>query len=272
MFGTSTKHSPSGLSTDAAFSRNCCGSSQMLQDRPEGHRVELPAAEILFQEIAAHDSDPAALRVIQRRAAHVGTQHLVAARKALVQLEQERPGRTTDIQHGAALAVLAEQSQFPLESHRRVVTLQLGRRKIVIRPRLVIVFARKQTPPAPGWHRSSCTGGSARAEGHPFAGKPPPHCGRIPGSLGIPGRWSWADNSSCLRHAAVIEGGRAAIKEILFRHRMKLAARIKSWWSRTEKPLHLRHGELGERAAKKPAQAPGPEVPHRQLPFPARRD
>jgi putative endonuclease len=32
---------------------------------------------------------------------------------------------------------------------------------------------------------------------------------------------------------------------------MKLAARVKSWWGGTEKPLHLRHGELGERAAKK---------------------
>ena len=32
---------------------------------------------------------------------------------------------------------------------------------------------------------------------------------------------------------------------------MNLAARIKSWWSRSEKPLHLRHGELGERAARK---------------------
>jgi hypothetical protein len=55
----------------------------------------------------------------------------------------------------------------------------------------------------------------------------------------------------CLRHAAVIEGGSAAIKEILFRHGMSLSARIKSWLSRKEKPLHLRHGELGERAAKK---------------------
>ncbi len=32
---------------------------------------------------------------------------------------------------------------------------------------------------------------------------------------------------------------------------MNLAARMKSWWSGTEKPLHLRHGELGERAAKR---------------------
>ncbi|PYJ08826.1 MAG: YraN family protein [Verrucomicrobia bacterium] len=32
---------------------------------------------------------------------------------------------------------------------------------------------------------------------------------------------------------------------------MNLAARIQSWWSGREKPLHLRHGELGERAAKK---------------------
>jgi len=32
---------------------------------------------------------------------------------------------------------------------------------------------------------------------------------------------------------------------------MKLAAHIKSLWSNTEKPLHLRYGELGERAAKK---------------------
>src|SRR6266571_1806555 len=32
---------------------------------------------------------------------------------------------------------------------------------------------------------------------------------------------------------------------------MNLSERIKSWWSGKEKPLHLRHGELGERAAKK---------------------
>jgi hypothetical protein len=55
----------------------------------------------------------------------------------------------------------------------------------------------------------------------------------------------------CLRHAAVIEGGWAAIKAILFRHRMNLSARIKSWLGQVEKPLHLRHGELGECAARK---------------------
>ena len=32
---------------------------------------------------------------------------------------------------------------------------------------------------------------------------------------------------------------------------MSLAARIKSLWSKAEKPLHLHYGELGERAAKK---------------------
>src|SRR5206468_7606851 len=32
---------------------------------------------------------------------------------------------------------------------------------------------------------------------------------------------------------------------------MNLSARIKSWWTRQEKPLHLRRGELGERAARK---------------------
>jgi len=32
---------------------------------------------------------------------------------------------------------------------------------------------------------------------------------------------------------------------------MNLAARIKSLWSKTERPLHLRYGELGERAARK---------------------
>jgi putative endonuclease len=32
---------------------------------------------------------------------------------------------------------------------------------------------------------------------------------------------------------------------------MDLGARIKGWLGKTEKPLHLRHGELGERAAKK---------------------
>ncbi len=32
---------------------------------------------------------------------------------------------------------------------------------------------------------------------------------------------------------------------------MTLSARIKSWWNKREKPLHLRHGELGEREARK---------------------
>ena len=32
---------------------------------------------------------------------------------------------------------------------------------------------------------------------------------------------------------------------------MKLSERIRSWWHCTEKPQHLRHGELGERAARK---------------------
>ena len=32
---------------------------------------------------------------------------------------------------------------------------------------------------------------------------------------------------------------------------LNLPARIKAWWSGPEKPLHLRRGELGERAAKK---------------------
>lgn len=32
---------------------------------------------------------------------------------------------------------------------------------------------------------------------------------------------------------------------------MNLTARIKSWWGKNEKTLHLRHGELGERAAKR---------------------
>ena len=31
---------------------------------------------------------------------------------------------------------------------------------------------------------------------------------------------------------------------------MNLAARIKSLWTKAEKPLHLQYGELGERAAK----------------------
>jgi putative endonuclease len=38
---------------------------------------------------------------------------------------------------------------------------------------------------------------------------------------------------------------------------MNLAARIKTWWSRAEKPLHLRHGELGERAARRQLQRQG---------------
>jgi putative endonuclease len=38
---------------------------------------------------------------------------------------------------------------------------------------------------------------------------------------------------------------------------MELASRIKSLFIRAEKPLHLRHGELGERAAKKHLQRHG---------------
>ena len=32
---------------------------------------------------------------------------------------------------------------------------------------------------------------------------------------------------------------------------MDFSARIKSWWTREARPIHLQHGELGERAAKK---------------------
>ena len=38
---------------------------------------------------------------------------------------------------------------------------------------------------------------------------------------------------------------------------MNLTARINSWWSGTQKPLHLRHGELGERAAKRQLKRQG---------------
>ena len=38
---------------------------------------------------------------------------------------------------------------------------------------------------------------------------------------------------------------------------MSLTARIKSLWSRPDKPLHLRHGELGERAARKQLKRQG---------------
>ena len=38
---------------------------------------------------------------------------------------------------------------------------------------------------------------------------------------------------------------------------MNLLARIKSWWGGTPKPLHLRHGELGERAARKQLKRQG---------------
>jgi putative endonuclease len=38
---------------------------------------------------------------------------------------------------------------------------------------------------------------------------------------------------------------------------MNLAARMKSWWTGTERPIHLRHGELGERAAKRQLKRQG---------------
>jgi len=38
---------------------------------------------------------------------------------------------------------------------------------------------------------------------------------------------------------------------------MKFLARIKAWWHRSGKPAHLRHGQLGERAAKKHLQRRG---------------
>ncbi len=41
---------------------------------------------------------------------------------------------------------------------------------------------------------------------------------------------------------------------------MNLPARIRSWWRGIDKPLHLRHGKLGERAAKKQLQRQGLKV------------
>lgn len=38
---------------------------------------------------------------------------------------------------------------------------------------------------------------------------------------------------------------------------MNLLTRIRSWWSRRQKPVHLRHGALGERAAKQHLQRLG---------------
>jgi len=38
---------------------------------------------------------------------------------------------------------------------------------------------------------------------------------------------------------------------------MNLAALFKAWWTREELPLHLRHGNLGERAARKHLQQLG---------------
>lgn len=38
---------------------------------------------------------------------------------------------------------------------------------------------------------------------------------------------------------------------------MNLVTRIRSWWSRRQKPVHLRHGALGERAAKQHLQRLG---------------
>ncbi len=38
---------------------------------------------------------------------------------------------------------------------------------------------------------------------------------------------------------------------------MNISARIKTWWSGNQKPRHLRHGELGERAAKRHLQRQG---------------
>src|ERR1017187_9920350 len=109
----------------------------MFHDRPERHCVEPLLAEILCGEVAADHSHAAALRIIQWWAAHIRAQNLVAARKALIQLKPEAARRTSDIQHGAVLAVLPEYPQLPLESHSRVVTLKLGRAEVVIRPGLV---------------------------------------------------------------------------------------------------------------------------------------
>jgi putative endonuclease len=38
---------------------------------------------------------------------------------------------------------------------------------------------------------------------------------------------------------------------------MNLSARIKSWWNGPQKPLHLRHGELGEHAARQQLKRQG---------------
>jgi putative endonuclease len=38
---------------------------------------------------------------------------------------------------------------------------------------------------------------------------------------------------------------------------MGVVARVKSWWAGKTRPLHLRHGELGERAAKRHLRSAG---------------
>jgi putative endonuclease len=38
---------------------------------------------------------------------------------------------------------------------------------------------------------------------------------------------------------------------------MNIRARIRTWFTRNDRPLHLRHGELGERAARKHLQRQG---------------
>src|SRR6266516_2624377 len=102
----------------------------MLEHGPERDRVETLPAKVLLQKRSANHRNTATLRVIQGRTGDVRAQDKVILRPSALEFVKKRARRTTDIQHRARPAITAQQSQFPREPDRSVVTLEFVCRQV----------------------------------------------------------------------------------------------------------------------------------------------
>src|SRR5690242_16682109 len=102
----------------------------MFYHRPKRDRRKSFAWELCFREGLSKHTNPLPLRVIQRWTGNIHARNFIRTGKSAFQLVKEGPGRTAYIQHAPGLAEAPEQFQFALESHRRVVALELIRRQV----------------------------------------------------------------------------------------------------------------------------------------------
>src|SRR2546429_1972370 len=129
-FGTGEYPIPPGLETRRCLAQKLLRLHHMFDDRPKCDGVKTPIAKVKVQKRLANDLEAPTLRVIQRSASHVRASHGVIPWKLRLELVQKRAGGATHVQYGAGLAMRAEQSQLPLEAHRRVIALPFVRRQI----------------------------------------------------------------------------------------------------------------------------------------------